>query len=145
MKKRLGWVALVLAVCLGAELLAEAAGGSARRASVPEIGWYSVKASPEAIPFYQKRTHDLYGVGIDAVPALDCWALYFPGFQGMKLRRVPEGRLSFTARGAATPGQPPSPGECFAKLAKEGRAFFPIRFCSLGCSNERRHAHPDCH
>src|SRR5437588_9452308 len=34
----------LLAVCLGAELLAEAAGGSARRASVPEIGWYSVKA-----------------------------------------------------------------------------------------------------
>jgi len=66
-----------------------------------------VKAGPGVIPFYQKRTHDLYGVGIDAVPALDCWALYFPGFQGMKLRRVPEGRLSFTARGAATPDQKP--------------------------------------
>ena len=66
-----------------------------------------VKADPGVIPFYRKRTHDLYGVGIDAVPALDCWALYFPGFQGMKLRRVPEGRLSFTARGAATPGQKP--------------------------------------
>ncbi|HLK33103.1 MAG TPA: FAD/NAD(P)-binding protein [Terriglobales bacterium] len=64
-----------------------------------------VKANAGVIPFYQKRTHDLYGVGIDAVPALDCWALYFPGFQGMKLRRVPEGRLSFTARGAATPNQ----------------------------------------
>ncbi len=66
-----------------------------------------VKADAGVIPFYQKRTHDLYGVGIDAVPALDCWALYFPGFLGMKLRRVPEGRLSFTARGAATPDQKP--------------------------------------
>jgi len=66
-----------------------------------------VKADPAVTPFYQKRTHDLYGVGIDAVPALDCWAIYFPGFQGMKLRRVPEGRLSFTARGAATPDQKP--------------------------------------
>jgi len=66
-----------------------------------------VKARPGVIPFYQKRTHDLYGVGIDAVPALDCWALYFPGFQGLGLRRVPEGRLSFTARGAATPDQKP--------------------------------------
>ena len=66
-----------------------------------------IKAHPEVIPFYQSRTHGLYGVGIDAVPALDCWAIYFPGFQGMKLRRVPEGRLSFTARGAATPDQAP--------------------------------------
>ncbi|HSB75977.1 MAG TPA: hypothetical protein VLC12_10025, partial [Terriglobales bacterium] len=66
-----------------------------------------VKAGAGVLPFYQKRTHDLYGVGIDAVPALDCWALYFPGFQGMQLRRVPEGRLSFTARGAATPDQKP--------------------------------------
>jgi spermidine dehydrogenase len=65
------------------------------------------KAHPDVIPFYQTRTHGLYGVGIDAVPALDCWAIYFPGFQGMNLRRVPEGRLSFTARGAATPDQAP--------------------------------------
>src|SRR3954449_12442542 len=42
----------VLAVCLGNQLLAEAAGGSARRASEPEIGWceveipYDVKADP---------------------------------------------------------------------------------------------------
>lgn len=40
---------------------------------------------PEAIPFFQTRTHDLYGVGIDAVPALDCWGLEYPGFDGLKL------------------------------------------------------------
>lgn len=32
----------VLAVCLGAQLLAEAAGAPARRAATPEIGWYRV-------------------------------------------------------------------------------------------------------
>lgn len=32
----------VLAVCLGAQLLAQAAGGAARRASRPEIGWHPV-------------------------------------------------------------------------------------------------------
>jgi GMP synthase (glutamine-hydrolysing) len=37
----------VLAVCLGSQLLAEAAGGSARRASEPEIGWYPVEVTEE--------------------------------------------------------------------------------------------------
>ena len=31
-----------------------------------------VKVTPEVIPFYQQRTHGLYGVGIDAVGALEC-------------------------------------------------------------------------
>jgi GMP synthase (glutamine-hydrolysing) len=38
----------VLGVCLGAQLLAEAAGGSVRRASEPEIGWRKVMLEPEA-------------------------------------------------------------------------------------------------
>lgn len=37
----------VLAVCLGNQLLAEAAGGSARRASEPEIGWCEVEITDE--------------------------------------------------------------------------------------------------
>jgi GMP synthase-like glutamine amidotransferase len=37
----------VLGVCLGAQLLAAAAGGEARRAAVPEIGWYDVAITPE--------------------------------------------------------------------------------------------------
>jgi spermidine dehydrogenase len=41
--------------------------------------------APDAIPFFQSRTHDLYGVGIDAVPALDCWGLGYPGFAGLHL------------------------------------------------------------
>ena len=62
-----------------------------------------VKAHPDVIPFYQTRTHGLYGIGIDAVPALDCWAIHFPGFQGMGLERVPSKGLTFTALGAVTP------------------------------------------
>jgi spermidine dehydrogenase len=62
-----------------------------------------VKAHPDVIPFYQTRTHGLYGIGIDAVPALDCWAIHFPGFQGMGLERVPSKGLSFTALGEVTP------------------------------------------
>jgi spermidine dehydrogenase len=66
-----------------------------------------VKAQPGVVPYYQTRTHGLYGIGIDAVPALDCWAIGFPGFQGLGLHPGPAGgRLSFTALGAATPNQP---------------------------------------
>jgi GMP synthase (glutamine-hydrolysing) len=38
----------VLGVCLGAQLLADAAGAVARRASEPEIGWYELELTPEA-------------------------------------------------------------------------------------------------
>ena len=55
------------------------------------------------IPFYQTRTHGLYGIGIDAVGALECWAYHYPGFDGMNLDPVANGRMSFTARGDATP------------------------------------------
>jgi spermidine dehydrogenase len=50
-----------------------------------------VKLSPDALPFFQTRTHDLWAVGIDAVPALSCFEagddydIGYPGFQGMHL------------------------------------------------------------
>jgi len=62
-----------------------------------------VKVPPTVIPFYQTRTHGLYGIGIDAVGALECWAFHYPGFDGMNLDPVANGRMSFTARGDATP------------------------------------------
>ncbi len=45
---------------------------------------------PEALPFFQTFPHDLYGVGIDAVPALGCFesgddyeSFTYPGFDGL--------------------------------------------------------------
>ncbi len=65
-----------------------------------------VKVSPEVLPFYQTRTHGLYGVGIDAVSALDCWAYSYPGFEGMNLDRVPSPGLGYTASGEVTEREP---------------------------------------
>src|SRR6516225_10399605 len=46
-----------------------------------------VKVHPDVIPFYQTSTWGLYGLGIDAVSALDLWAEGYMGFQGLGLRR----------------------------------------------------------
>ncbi len=66
-----------------------------------------VRAHPDVVPFYQTRTHGLYGIGIDAVPALDCWGIGLPGFQGLKLTAGPAPRMSLTALGEATPNREP--------------------------------------
>jgi spermidine dehydrogenase len=60
-----------------------------------------VKVHPEVITYYQTSTWALYGVGIDAVSALDLWAQGIPGFEGLGLKEAPEGGflLSFTAAG----------------------------------------------
>ena len=48
-----------------------------------------VRIGPQAVAFYQQRTHDLWGVGIDAVPALDAWGYPdLPGFAGLGLPRT---------------------------------------------------------
>jgi spermidine dehydrogenase len=64
-----------------------------------------VKVHPDVIPFYQTETHGLYGVGIDAVGALELWPRS-PGFQGMNLIPGPYRRLSFTAMGEHIPKKP---------------------------------------
>jgi spermidine dehydrogenase len=63
-----------------------------------------VKADPGVIPFYQKRTHGEWGVGIDAEPALDCWAIGLPGFQGMHLEPGAAPNMSYSAAGYANGG-----------------------------------------
>ena len=63
-----------------------------------------VKADPEVIPFYQTRTNGEWGVGIDAEPALDCWALGLPGFQGMNLEPGSAPDMSYSAAGYANGG-----------------------------------------
>jgi spermidine dehydrogenase len=63
-----------------------------------------VKADPGVIAFYQARTHGEWGVGIDAVAALDVWAFRFPGFQGLDLKPGAVPGLGFTAAGYADDG-----------------------------------------
>ena len=43
------------------------------------------KLDARVLRFYQTRTHGLFGVGVDAVPAQDAFALGLPGFSGMGL------------------------------------------------------------
>jgi spermidine dehydrogenase len=50
------------------------------------------KLTPEALPFFQAMPHDLFGVGIDAVPAMSCYespddyeSFTYAGFDGLGL------------------------------------------------------------
>jgi spermidine dehydrogenase len=65
-----------------------------------------VKADPGIVPFYQHITDEWWGVGFDAISALDCWALGYPGFDGLKLK--PGGpslkRMGYTPAGYSTTG-----------------------------------------
>jgi spermidine dehydrogenase len=63
-----------------------------------------VKADPGVIPFYQTRTHGEWGVGIDAVSALDVWAFEFPGFTGLGLEPGSAPHTGYTANGYADNG-----------------------------------------
>jgi spermidine dehydrogenase len=62
------------------------------------------KVDPGVIPYYQTRTQGEWGVGIDAEPALDCWAQGMPGFQGMGLQKGGGPHMSYTAAGYANGG-----------------------------------------
>lgn len=61
---------------------------------------------PGAMPLYQHRTDEEWGVGIDAVSALDCWGMGYPGFAGLNL--APGGpslkRMGYTPAGYSTTG-----------------------------------------
>jgi spermidine dehydrogenase len=63
-----------------------------------------VKVDPATLLFYQARTKGWWGVGIDAVAALDCWAIGLPGFAGMNLAPGSISRMGYTARGFADTG-----------------------------------------
>jgi spermidine dehydrogenase len=60
-----------------------------------------VRADPSVVAYYQARTHPEWGVGIDAVSALDCWPLELPGFGGMKLAHGAIANMGYTAAGYA--------------------------------------------
>jgi spermidine dehydrogenase len=63
-----------------------------------------VKVDPSVIPLYQSRTHGEWGVGIDAVSALDVWPFGLPGFQGLKLDPGSAPHMGYTPAGYADGG-----------------------------------------
>jgi spermidine dehydrogenase len=63
-----------------------------------------VKVDPATIAFYQTHTHGEWGVGIDAVSALDCWGFGLPGFKGLGLAPGIIARMGYTPSGYAATG-----------------------------------------
>src|SRR5260221_1843957 len=76
------------------------------RISYKEFLLKIARVDPAVVAFYQTRTNGEWGVGIDAEPALDCWALGLPGFQGMNLEPGPAQRMSYAATGCSAGGSP---------------------------------------
>jgi spermidine dehydrogenase len=64
------------------------------------------KVDADTVAFYQTRTNGEWGVGIDAEPALDCWALGLPGFRGLELAPGAAPRMSYSGAGYASGGSP---------------------------------------
>ncbi len=63
-----------------------------------------VKADPGVATYYQRRTDGLWGCGIDAVSAIDCWGSGLPGFQGLKLAPGATDRMGYTPKGQVATG-----------------------------------------
>lgn len=68
------------------------------------------KVDPAGTAILKNRTHGLYGVGIDAVPAQDAHGLDLPGFQGMEL------------------GTQPGPGQNYDSIRSPEAAAFYFHF-----------------
>jgi spermidine dehydrogenase len=56
------------------------------------------------LDYYHAHTMGEWGVGTDAVSALDCWGFGLPGFQGMSLTKGSIRRMGFTPAGYADTG-----------------------------------------
>jgi spermidine dehydrogenase len=63
-----------------------------------------LRIDPGALLAFQQFTHDEWGVGIDAVPALDAWGYGYPGFHDLHLRPGSAPRMGFTGGGYADGG-----------------------------------------
>jgi spermidine dehydrogenase len=61
----------------------------------------SAGCGSDVLPLFQARPHSLYGLGVDAVSALDAWGLGLPGFAEMKLEPTAGPGMGLDAR----PGQ----------------------------------------
>ena len=62
------------------------------------------RLDPLAVAFYQQRTHGEWGVGADAVSALEAWATELPGFAGLRLPTGAVAAMGPTAAGYADTG-----------------------------------------
>ena len=63
-----------------------------------------IKADPGVVPYYRARTHGEWGVGTDAVGALEVWPFGFPGFKGLGLKPGAAPHMGYTAAGYAEGG-----------------------------------------
>lgn len=52
------------------------------------------RVHPLVARYLQTRTHELFCAGSDAVPALFCWNMGYPGFHGLRLGPTPPEQLS---------------------------------------------------
>ena len=76
----------------------EAKKGRLARMSYADFLLKSAGCHPDVLPLFQARPHSLYGLGIDAVSALDAWGLGLPGFAGMKLESTAGPGMGLDAR-----------------------------------------------
>jgi spermidine dehydrogenase len=58
-----------------------------------------VKADPAVVKYFHATPMGEWGVGSDAVSALDCWGYDFPGFKGLKLAKGSIPRMGYTPKG----------------------------------------------
>jgi spermidine dehydrogenase len=58
-----------------------------------------VQVEPAVLAYYHSRTKGEWGVGTDAVSALDAWGFGLPGFQGMHLAKGSIARMGYTPSG----------------------------------------------
>ena len=63
-----------------------------------------VRVDPKVLAFYQAQTQGEWGVGIDAVSALDCWGFGMGGFKGLKLEDGSIPGMGFSPAGYADTG-----------------------------------------
>ena len=66
-----------------------------------------VHAEPAVLHYYHASTKGEWGVGTDAVSALDCWGFHLPGFQGMDLAKGSIERMGPTPAGYEDTGGSP--------------------------------------
>ena len=72
---------------------------ASRESATPTFVTTMWKLDPGVLWPYQARTHGLFGVGVDGVPAQDAFALGLPGFQGMGLDDKPGPGQNFDSMG----------------------------------------------